>query len=90
MKIDVYDSYAQTSKGIMHFDVFVESGTSSEQAFKFGRLWLSSIGENEGSLDQSHCNFCHSKIAKPEVKQQIAEYGYYIFTMEGCPRSISH
>jgi len=62
MKIDVYDSYATTSKGQMHFDVFVESGTSKDQAFNYGQAWLKSIGESENSLAQSCCNFCHSEM----------------------------
>jgi hypothetical protein len=86
MKIDVYDSYAQSLAGhTMHFDVFVESNTSAEQALGFGRRWLESIGESAEGLQQSRCNFCHSEIANPEVQVVIKNQGYFILQMEGCP-----
>ncbi|MDB2387379.1 DUF2024 family protein [Shewanella sp.] len=85
MNIDVYDSYATTSKGLMHFDVFVESGTAEDVAFGYGQAWLKSIGENESGLEQSRCNFCHTEIANPNVKQHIEENGHFILKMEGCP-----
>ena len=86
MKIDVFDSYAQTNDGqIMHFDVFVKSGTAKEQALLYGREWLKSIGETSASLDQSRCNFCHSQIANPAVQQAVKADGFYILEMEGCP-----
>ncbi len=86
MKIDVYDSYAQTRQGhVMHFDVFVETNTSAEQALQYGKNWLESIGENAAGLNQSHCNFCHSEVANPEVQLSIKNDGYFILQMEGCP-----
>lgn len=85
MNIDVYDSYAQTSQGLMHFDVFVISGTPKAEALRFGRLWLKNIGEHEGALEQSRCNFCHSQIANIEIQKEISKNGYFILTMEGCP-----
>ena len=38
MKIDDYDSFASSNQGrLMHFDVFVESGTPAEQALAYGQ-----------------------------------------------------
>ncbi len=86
MKIDVYDSYAQTREGrVMHFDVFVETNTPAEQALQYGKNWLESIGEDTAGLNQSHCNFCHSEVANPEVQLSIKNDGYFILQMEGCP-----
>ena len=86
MKIDVYDSYANTTDGrLMHFDVFVETGTSADAALRFGRDWLTQIGESAEGLQQSRCNFCHSEMANPNVQQAIEDNGYYILQMEGCP-----
>jgi len=54
MKIDVYDSYAQSTDGkTLHFDVFVESGTSAETALANGREWLESINESADGLRNS-------------------------------------
>jgi len=86
MKIDVYDSYAQSTDGrTLHFDVFVESGTSAKTALANGREWLESINESAEGLQNSRCNFCHSRIADPVVQDTIKKSGYYILQMEGCP-----
>ena len=88
MKIDVYDSYAKSNGRLMHFDVFVEAGTTAQKALEYGKQWLESIRESPESLDQSRCNFCHSEIANPEVERMIAQQGYFILQMEGCPAPI--
>lgn len=88
MKIDVYDSFATTEKGVlMHFDVFVLAGATKEQALDYGRQWLQSIGEPPTSLEQSRCNFCHSELANPNVAKAIESQGFYILKMEGCPKA---
>lgn len=85
MKIDVYDSYADSpTRGKMHFDVFVESGISADVALKYGQQWLKSVGEDPASLVQSRCNFCHTESANPAVKKVVEEKGFYILKMEGC------
>ena len=73
MKIDVYDSYAKSNGRLLHFDVFVRSGTSSQKALEYGKQWLESIRESTDSLNQSRCNFCHSEISNPEVEPIIAQ-----------------
>ena len=89
MKIDVYDSYARNlAQQVMHFDVFVESGTSAEEALAYGQKWLESIGENSQTLSQSRCNFCHTEIANPLVQSTVEQQGYYILQMEGCPERV--
>lgn len=89
MNIDVYDSYAKAVDGrLMHFDVFVKSGTSPELALRYGRDWLERIGENPAGLVQSRCNFCHTEVANPEVQRAVEYEGFFILQMEGCPSSV--
>jgi len=89
MEIDVYDSYAQTADGrLMHFDVFVTSGTASSVALRHGKAWLASIGENPAGLEQARCNFCHTAVANPEVQRAVAQDGFFILQMEGCPAPV--
>ncbi|MEZ5690455.1 MAG: DUF2024 family protein [Rickettsiales bacterium] len=86
MKIDVYDTYASSSKGgTIHFDVLLPNGGSKEDAVKFARAFLEEIGESAGALKQERCNFCHSESANQLVEQSIAEKGHFILQMEGCP-----
>lgn len=89
MRIDVYDSYAKSSEGHdMHFDVFVESGTSAEIALNYGRAWLKSVGEPGDGLKQSRCNYCHTETANPNVQNSVEREGFFILQMEGCPQPI--
>lgn len=86
MEIDVYDSYAKTTDGrLMHFDVFVQSGTNPDVALRRGKEWLTSLGENPAGLEQSRCRFCHTEVANPEVQRAVEHEGFFIFQMEGCP-----
>jgi len=85
MNIDVYDSYARSNGRLMHFDVFVASGTSAEVALDYGKKWLESMRENADGLNLSRCNFCHSEVANPDVARNIKKEGFFILQMEGCP-----
>jgi len=85
MKIDVYDSYAKYEGRVMHFDIFVKTGTSKASALQYGKEWLKSIYEEAEGLEQSLCNYCHSEIANPEVERSIKSTGYFILQMKGCP-----
>lgn len=90
MNIDVYDSYAKSTDGrLMHFDVFVKSGVSADEALKRGRDWLKAIGEDPLALQQQRCNFCHSEVANPKVKRAVEVEGFYILQLEGCPNPYS-
>ena len=89
MEIDVYDSYAKTVDGrLMHFDVFIKSGSDPDIALRRGQEWLISIGENPVGLDQSRCNFCHSEVANSDVQREVEQKGFFIFQMEGCPTPV--
>ena len=86
MKVDVYDTYAQSSAGqVIHFDVLVPHGADADSAFAYAQAWLSEIGEDGEKLSQSRCNFCHSEQARPDVQRDIEGKGYYILQLEGCP-----
>ena len=90
MKIDVFDTYAKAKDGhIMHFDVFVKEGTSSEQTFLYAQEWLNEIGEDGENLEQSRCNFCHTGKANPGVESAINHKGYFVLQMEGCPNPLN-
>lgn len=89
MKIDVYDAYARMTDGrLMHFDVFVKQGTSADVALRHGRDWLTSLGENPASLEQSRCRFCHTEVANPQVQRTVEDQGFFILQMEGCPAPV--
>lgn len=81
----IYDTYAKTPKGrIMHFDVVLDS-QDQNLAIQYAEQWLKSIGENEATINQSNCIFCHSAEAPPQLRQQINDQGYAIVKLEGCP-----
>lgn len=82
----VFDTYAKTTKGrIMHFDVVLDE-KDQDKALHFARLWLHSIGQEDATLSQENCCFCHSTEAPPELRKQIDDQGYAIFKLEGCPK----
>ena len=82
----VYDTYAKTSKGrIMHFDVVLDE-KDPDKALHYARQWLNSIGQEEATVSQENCCFCHSTEAPPELRKQIDELGYAIYKLEGCPK----
>jgi len=86
MDIDVYDTYATSKVGkTIHFDVFLPSGGSKEDALKYATTFLESIGEVAGALKSERCNFCHTEPAHPVVEAHITKSGHYILQMEGCP-----
>lgn len=86
MKIDVYDTYAQSKNGkVIHFDVFLPHGGDKETAVRYAQGFLASIGESAEALRAERCNFCHSEMAHPVVQAQIEKTGHFILQMEGCP-----
>ncbi len=85
MKVDVYDTYAQSNDGrTIHFDVLVETGTAANVAHKHAQDWLTGVGQNGARLAQDRCRFCHVENASPAVKKEIQEKGFFILKMEGC------
>lgn len=90
MQIHVFDTYATSSNGrIMHFDVIL-SEKDAAKALSCARDWLNSIGQEDASLVQGRCCYCHSEAQAPaDIEAKLAERGYAIYALEGCPRSAS-
>ena len=87
MKVDVYDTYTQSITGhTMHFDVLVPEGISADTAFKYAQELIEENGEDSKGLRQELCNFCHSELARSNVKHDIKSSGYHILQMQGCPK----
>lgn len=82
----VFDTYATTQRGkILHFDV-VLAEQNPELAVQYATQWLESIGEANASASLKTCVFCHSAEPPTGLAAAIAEQGYGIIPMEGCPR----
>jgi hypothetical protein len=80
----VFDTYAKTSKGkIMHFDVVLDD-KDADKALAYALLWLQSIGEEQATVTQENCVFCHSVEVTADLRLQIDEQGYAIYKLEGC------
>ena len=43
------------------------------------------IGEASEALNR--CKFCHSEKADAEVEKQLKSDGYYIVSIDGCPKN---
>lgn len=90
MNCDVFDTYVTRPDGqLLHFDVIVPSGTLPAAALVFGQAYLASVGVTDSQVTADRCRFCHVEQATPEMMQAIAEQGYFIVPMEGCPK-VSH
>ncbi len=87
MECAVYDTYVTKKDGkIMHFDVIVEASTPHEKAIEFGKEYLENVGQGGQKMTQEECQFCHIQEAPQFVAKDIAEKGYFIQKMEGCPQ----
>ena len=90
MKINIFDTRVITHSGqLMHFDVLLPLGSSRDEAVACAIQWLKSIGVKKHRMHLEKCNFCHSETAAPEIEQSIANQGYSILEMEGCPSPIN-
>ncbi|MFQ5582777.1 MAG: DUF2024 family protein [Mariprofundaceae bacterium] len=88
MNIHVYDTYARSKDGrTLHFDVFIAERDDA-RALAAARAWLTTIGEDGDKLTQERCRFCHTQSASAEVRSVVAEQGYFILQMEGCPKPV--
>jgi hypothetical protein len=87
IKAYVFDTYAKTHSGrIMHFDVVIAENVP-EKALKSAKDWLASLGEHDAELAPENCTYCHCSDDIPlPMQQAIAENGYAIFKLEGCPK----
>jgi hypothetical protein len=83
----VFDTFAVGSNGrILHFDVVLDRKDSA-RALECARLWLESIEEKEAKITAESCCFCHSSGQAPDaVMAEIADRGYAIVKLEGCPK----
>ena len=91
MNCDVFDAYVTRPDGrLMHFDVIVPSDTSQAAALAFGQAYLTSVGVTDSRVTADRCRFCHVEQATAEMEEAIAEQGYFILPMEGCPPANNH
>lgn len=85
MNIHVYDTHVHThvhtqAGEYIHFDVLV-NGENVEHVKKFADQYLASLGVKSEQVKQGRCNFCHSEIANPEVRDDIAKQGHSIIRL---------
>ena len=84
MDIHVYDTYVKAKDGhTMHFDVITDK-QDHDQAIKFAKEWLATVGEDGATVTGEECQFCHTQGAPEPVETEIKEKGYFIQKMEGC------
>jgi hypothetical protein len=82
----IYDTYAKAANGkILHFDVVIDE-QDQEKALQCAKMWLTSIGYADATVNLSNCAFCHSAEATPTLRKEIDERGYGIYKLEGCPK----
>lgn len=81
MKIHVYDTHVYTTSGeYIHFDVLVNDDNISHVR-KYADDYLASLDVKLDQIKQGRCNFCHSEVANPEVKENILAKGYSIIRL---------
>ena len=51
----------------------------------YAKVFLEKIGEASEALDS--CKFCHSEKTDTEVEKQLKSDGYYIVSIDGCPKN---
>lgn len=83
MNVQVFDTHVRTVDGdYLHFDVLIENNDQA-LATRHAREWLASRGIVEADVSQSHCQFCHSEQANPDVVAAITRQGYFIIPLQG-------
>ncbi len=81
MKIHIYDTHVHTLSGEhIHFDVLVNE-ENIDNVEKFATSYLTKLGITTEHIKQERCNFCHSEMANPEVKEQIKTHGHSILRL---------
>ncbi len=90
MKVAVWDTYVKSHTGdVLHFDIIVpEAVKDTSEIFRFGKEYLQTIGEKDGQLTTSECQFCHIEEPDAAVLADIRQKGYYILEMEGIPAAL--
>ncbi|HTM66842.1 MAG TPA: DUF2024 family protein [Flavipsychrobacter sp.] len=91
MNIAVWDTYVKRKNGqVMHFDILVpDEMRDADRIYNYGKDFLASKDEPEAVLDIEECQFCHIEEATEEMKQSIADKGYYTIEMEEIPEQLS-
>jgi len=84
MDLQVFDTWIEGSKGGIHIDVLVPKDKKLDDAIKFGKEFLKSIGEEGAKMTTEECTFCHIQKAIPEQEKEVNEKGYFIIKMQGC------
>ena len=81
MKIHIFDTHVHTKSGeYIHFDVLVND-ENINNVKEFADNYLASLGVKSENIKQGRCNFCHSEVANPEVKENILTKGYSIIRL---------
>jgi hypothetical protein len=82
----VFDTYAKTAKNQkLHFNVVLDE-EDQQQAMRYAKYWLASIGFEDAVVTPENCYFYHSLEAPADLRAEIDRQGYAIYKMEGCPK----
>lgn len=84
MKLQVFDTWIEGSKGKIHIDILMPEGKSVDDAIASGKEFLKSISEENATLTTKECGFCHIASATSEQEKDVNEKGYSIIKMSGC------
>jgi hypothetical protein len=86
-KVNVWDTYVTKKEGsLMHFDIVAPAEiTDPEQIYAFGRQYLKTKDQEGQPLTARECRLCHLEELRPEWEAAIADQGFFIIEMEGCP-----
>ena len=88
MQCFVYDTYVKAADGhTIHFDVIMQE-KDLEKAITYGKEWLKSIGEGSTIMTSKECKYCHIESVPEPVEKSIKDKGYFIQTLEGCPKDL--
>ena len=82
----VFDTYAKTAKNQqLHFNGVLDE-EDQQQAMRYAKHWLASIGLDDAVITPQNCYFYHSLEAPVALRAEIDRQGYAIYKMEGCPK----
>ena len=82
----VFDTYAKTAENKkLHFNGVLDE-EDQQQAMRYAKHWLASIGLDDAVVTPQNCYFYHSLEAPVALRAEIDRQGYAIYKMEGCPK----
>ena len=71
----VFDSYAKTAENQkLHFNGVLDE-EDQQQAMRYAKHWLASIGLDDAVVTPQNCNFYHSPEAPVALRAQIDRQG---------------